>query len=55
MPVTTRGSGRATGVSFSEGYPQLIVNGVRVRLSDVLEVNEPNTTTTQTPNTNNTP
>lgn len=46
VPVTTSGRGRATGVSFSEGFPQLIVNGVRVRLSDVLEVNEPNTTTT---------
>ena len=46
VPVTTSGRGRATGVSFSEGFPQLIVNGVRVRLSDVLEVNEPKTTTT---------
>lgn len=40
--VSTNGKGRATGVSFSEGFPQLIINGVRVRLSDVLEVNEPN-------------
>ena len=55
VPVSTSGRGRATGVSFSEGFPQLIVNGVRVRLSDVLEVNEPNTTTTQTPNTTTTP
>lgn len=55
VPVTSSGRGRATGVSFSEGFPQLIVNGVRVRLSDVLEVNEPNTTTTQTPNTTTTP
>jgi flagellar basal-body rod modification protein FlgD len=46
VPVSTSGRGRATGVSFAEGFPQLIVNGVRVRLSDVVEVNEPNTTTT---------
>lgn len=46
VPITTNGHGRATGVSFSEGYPQLIVNGVRVRLSDVLEVNEPDTRNT---------
>ncbi len=52
VAVTTNGRGRATGVSFSEGFPQLIVNGVRVRLSDVLEVNEPKTTT---PNTTTAP
>jgi flagellar basal-body rod modification protein FlgD len=45
VPITTSGRGRATGVSFSEGFPQLIVNGVRVRLSDVVEVNEPKATT----------
>lgn len=43
---TPQGKGRASGVSFADGVPQLIVNGVRVRLSDVLEVNEPNSTTT---------
>lgn len=40
------GKGRVSAISFTEGVPQLIVNGVRVRLSDVLEVNEPNSTTT---------
>ncbi|MBL8934284.1 MAG: flagellar hook assembly protein FlgD [Archangium sp.] len=45
VAVTPQGRGRANGVSFADGVPQLIVNGVRVRLSDVLEVNEPNSTT----------
>jgi len=49
VPVSTSGKGRATGVSFAEGYPQLIINGVRVRLSDVLEVHEPSSNTTNTP------
>lgn len=46
VSATPHGQGRVSGVSFAEGAPQLIVNGVRVRLSDVLEVNEPATTTT---------
>lgn len=46
VAVTPQGKGRASGVSFADGIPQLIVNGVRVRLSDVLEVNEPSSTTT---------
>jgi flagellar basal-body rod modification protein FlgD len=48
VDVTTQGRGRATGVSFADGVPQLVVNGVRVRLSDVLEVNEPKSTATTT-------
>lgn len=46
VAITPNGKGRASGVSFADGVPQLIVNGVRVRLSDVLEVNEPSSTTT---------
>jgi len=46
VAVSTSGRGRATGVSFAEGFPQLIVNGVRVRLSDVVEVNESNSPNT---------
>ena len=46
VAITPHGKGRASGVSFADGVPQLIVNGVRVRLSDVLEINEPGSTTT---------
>lgn len=49
VPVSVQGRGRVNGVSFADGVPQLIVNGVRVRLSDVLEVNEPNTPSAQQP------
>lgn len=41
VDVSTNGRGRVSGVSFADGVPQLVVNGVRVRLSDVLEVTEP--------------
>ncbi|MCU0699093.1 MAG: flagellar hook assembly protein FlgD [Myxococcaceae bacterium] len=51
VDVTTQGRGRATGVSFADGVPQLVVNGVRVRLSDVLEVNEPKSNATSTTTT----
>ncbi len=47
VPITTQGRGRVSGVSFADGIPQLIVNGVRVRLSDVQEVNEPNSSNVQ--------
>ncbi|MCA3015496.1 MAG: flagellar hook assembly protein FlgD [Myxococcaceae bacterium] len=49
IDVSTRGRGRATGVSFADGVPQLVVNGVRVRLTDVLEINEPKTNATAAP------
>lgn len=45
VDVGTNGRGRVSGVSFADGVPQLIVNGVRVRLSDVLEVTEPSSRT----------
>ncbi len=43
--VESRGLGRATGVSFDQGVPLLNVNGVRVRLSDIIELSEPKTPT----------
>jgi flagellar basal-body rod modification protein FlgD len=49
IDITPHGRGRASGISFAEGIPQLIINGVRVRLSDVLEVHEPSSPTTTTP------
>lgn len=46
VDMSTNGRGRVSGVSFADGVPQLIVNGVRVRLSDVLEVTEPKPSST---------
>jgi flagellar basal-body rod modification protein FlgD len=43
IPIESRGLGRATGVTFQSGFPELIINGVHVRLSDVVEINEPPT------------
>lgn len=40
VETSTTATGRATGVSFEEGVPQLIVNGERVRLGDVVEIEE---------------
>ena len=34
------GHARATGVTFEAGYPELILNGVRVKLSDVIQIAE---------------
>jgi flagellar basal-body rod modification protein FlgD len=48
VDVSTQGRGRVSGVSFADGVPQLVVNGVRVRLSDVLEVSEPKPSITTT-------
>ncbi len=41
VAVAARATARATGVSFASGVPELIVNGFRVKLADVLEVNQP--------------
>ncbi len=35
-----RGRARATGVTFESGYPELILNGARVKLSDVIQIAE---------------
>jgi flagellar basal-body rod modification protein FlgD len=41
-PITIVQQGRAqvTGVDYSAGYPQLIVNNLKLKMSDVLAVNE---------------
>lgn len=41
IDVTTSGHGRISGVSFDKGYPELSIAGVKVRLSDVLSIQEP--------------
>lgn len=41
VDVEPRGRGRVEGVSFANGYPELIVDGRKVKLSDVLEIVEP--------------
>jgi flagellar basal-body rod modification protein FlgD len=41
VAADAHGTGRATGVSFVDGIPHLIVNGARVRLTDVQEIHEP--------------
>lgn len=38
--ATSRGRARVSAVSFENGYPELVVNGVRVKLSDVVEIAE---------------
>lgn len=44
LKIQAQASARATGVTFEAGYPELILNGVRVRLADVVQINEPTTT-----------
>jgi flagellar basal-body rod modification protein FlgD len=41
-PVTfdSQGTARATGVTFQAGYPELILNGVKVKLSDIIQIDE---------------
>lgn len=48
VAVESRAVALATGVSFSSGVPELIVNGYPVKLSDVLEINQPGTGSTVT-------
>ena len=40
VDVEPRGRGRVTGVSFANGYPELLVDGRKVKLSDILEIVE---------------
>ncbi|MFZ5439599.1 MAG: flagellar hook assembly protein FlgD [Myxococcota bacterium] len=44
--VTLRGRARATGVTFEAGVPELLIGGLKVKLSDVLQIAEPTLTTT---------
>lgn len=46
VDVSAMGRATAAGVSYVSGVPELILNGVRVRLADVVEVREPTTPTT---------
>ena len=41
--IALRGRARATGITFENGIPELMLNGQRVKLSDVLEISEPTT------------
>jgi flagellar basal-body rod modification protein FlgD len=41
VEAESRAAGKAAAVSFENGYAELVVNGVRVKLADVLEVREP--------------
>jgi flagellar basal-body rod modification protein FlgD len=41
-----RGHARATGVTFANGYPELVINGARVKLSDIVQISEASTPTT---------
>lgn len=41
VDISSRGKGRVAGVSFANGYPELMVDGRKVKLSDVLEIVEP--------------
>ena len=39
LPVDSYVRGRVDGVRFDNGYPELLVNGRRLRMSDISEVN----------------
>jgi flagellar basal-body rod modification protein FlgD len=41
VSVTEQARGRVTGISFESGYPELLIGGARVKLADVVEINQP--------------
>jgi flagellar basal-body rod modification protein FlgD len=41
--VEQRGTGKVTGVSFENGYPELIVGDQHLKMSEIVEINERNT------------
>ena len=41
--VDQRARGRVTGVSFENGYPEVILGDQRLKMSDIVEINERNT------------
>lgn len=43
VDVEQRGHGRVTGVSFEKGYPEAILGDQRLKMSDIVEINERNT------------
>jgi flagellar basal-body rod modification protein FlgD len=46
LTIESRGKARASGVTFQAGYAELILNGSRVKLSDIIQISEAITTTT---------
>jgi flagellar basal-body rod modification protein FlgD len=43
VPVVMRTSGVVTGVSFQNGYPELLINGSRIKMSEIVEINQRST------------
>lgn len=40
VAIDARVHGRVTGVSFQNGYPELVVGGARIKLADVVQIDE---------------
>ena len=51
IPIEHRARGRITGVSFEKGYPELMVGSLRMPMSNVIEIREPETTPPAPPTT----
>ncbi len=43
VTVSAAGSGVVQGVSFTNGYAELLIGGLRIKLSDVTEIDQPTT------------
>jgi flagellar basal-body rod modification protein FlgD len=43
VDVEQRATGRVTGVSFENGYPEVILGDQKLKMSDIVEINERNT------------
>lgn len=48
VTINSQGKARVTGVSYSSGYPELIVNNVHVKLGDIVQVMEASAASTTT-------
>jgi len=48
VKIAQQGRARATGVTFENGVPALIVNGQHVKMADVIEISEPQASTAGT-------
>lgn len=51
ITVDPRGRARCSGVTFESGYPELILNNLRVKMGDIVQVMEPTVATTGNTNT----
>jgi flagellar basal-body rod modification protein FlgD len=40
VAIDSRVRGRVSGVSFQNGYPELVVGGIHIRLADVVQIDE---------------